>query len=71
MRNPGTRVGRPPHIPRMTAKIHATTGEKQGQAPMDKFDPAFPASGFNQPGGAMPFHHDDPAMCRGGKVKGR
>lgn len=67
-RNPGTRVGRPPKMtmPKM-AKL--PSGEKQGRSPMDGFDSAIPGQAYQGPASSMPQWHQDPAYCRGGKVR--
>jgi hypothetical protein len=58
MRNPGTRLGRPPAITPLT-QPKTSTGEKQGLAPMDQFDSAVPGAAFKRGGSVMPKHHDD------------
>lgn len=68
MRNPGTRLGRPPkmNMPKM-GKL--PSGEKQGRSPMDGFDSAIPGQAFQGPPSSMPSYHDDPTFRKGGKVR--
>lgn len=74
MRNPGTRLGRPP-TPKMPAKgAKSSIGEPMAPGPMDGLDTAMPGAAFKRGGSVMgcspmPYHHDDPKMCKGGRMK--
>lgn len=68
-RNPFVRLGRPPMPKVLTPRVSASTQERQGPAPSDSLqNMGLPARAFSR-GGRMPFYHDDPNMCRGGKTK--
>jgi hypothetical protein len=68
MRNPGTRLGRPPQTT-MPARTKLASGETQAPGPMDGLDTATPGAAFKRGGKAMPQWHDDPAYRKGGKVR--
>lgn len=67
-RNPGTRIGRPPMM-KMPARPKMPSGEKQGRGPTDGYDSAIPGQAYQRPASSMPQWHEDPAYCRGGKVR--
>lgn len=58
-RNLFTRMGRPPNREPLT-RPKTSTGERQGVAPSDMFDPALPARAFRRGGQVMDRYHDDP-----------
>lgn len=61
----GVSLGRP----KMPAIAKMPKIAKASASPMDAFKPAVPASAFRK--GGKVSYHDDPAMCSGGKPRGK
>jgi hypothetical protein len=73
LRNPGTRLGRPP---KMRSTVADDLAPDQAPTPMSDYDSATPASAFRRGGSVngfsqMPKHHPDPGFCGGGSTRRR